>query len=151
VKELTVLEDHAKSKGLNLTNQRKKILEYFLKVEDHVSIEEFYNIVKKKDPDIGYSTVYRTLKLFSECELAREVDFGEGRVRYEHLFGHEHHDHLICEKCGLTVEFMDPDIEKLQEKLLKKHKFKPIDHKLELFGLCEKCQKNGKIKDDKRK
>jgi Fur family ferric uptake transcriptional regulator len=127
--------------NLRDTPQRELILDTFLKREEHVSAEELYDIVKKRDPSIGQATVYRNLKLFSEAGLAREVDLGDGVARYEHSYKHPHHDHLICRGCGKTVEVVDAVIEELQKRVAEKYGFKLTDHALYLYGNCEECRK----------
>ncbi len=125
---------------LKLTDQRKIILGVFLKTERHLSVEDLYNIAKKKDSSIGQATVFRTLKLLCEADIAKEVDLGDGKKRYEHKYGHEHHDHLVCLKCGRFIEAVDSRIEKLQGALCRKHGFLPRRHKMEIFGICKKCR-----------
>ena len=85
-------------KGLRLTKQREKVVDVFLRIERHLSTQDLFEIVRKKDKDISYTTVVRTLKLLVESDICRTVDFGDGIQRYEHKYGHEHHDHLICIK-----------------------------------------------------
>jgi len=139
-KELGIFIDYLRKKDLKLTEQRKEILNVFLKTERHLSVEDLYNIAKRKDPNIGQATVFRTLKLLQEADIAKEVDLGDGKIRYEHKYGHEHHDHLICIRCGRFVEAVDPKIEKLQDNLCKRHGFLPQRHKMEIFGICSKCK-----------
>lgn len=136
-----VFEEFLSSKGLKESSQRFKILEIFLNTERHLSADELYRLVREKHPEIGFTTVYRSLKLFTDSGLAREVDFADGRVRYEHNFAHKHHDHLVCIKCGSFFEVVDPKIEKLQDALTRKEGFIPIKHKLDIFGICRKCRK----------
>ena len=138
-KEFEIFDEFIRSKALRHTPQREKILDVFLSTERHVSAEELYKLVKRKFQGIGYTTVYRTMKLFSECGLCGEIDFGDGVARFEHKYGHEHHDHLICVKCGKFIEVISPGIERLQDKLADKYRFTPIKHKLEIFGICSKC------------
>jgi Fur family ferric uptake transcriptional regulator len=138
--EFDVLGEFIRSKGLRYTPQRERILDIFLSTERHVSVDELYRLVKKRYPDVGYVTVYRTMKLLSECGLCGEIDFGDGILRFEHKYGHEHHDHLICTKCGKFIEVMEPEIEKLQDKLAKKHSFMSTNHKLQIFGICRRCR-----------
>lgn len=138
-KEIEVLEKFVREKGLRYTPQREEILRAFLSVEKHLSTDDLYKIVKKKNPAIGYTTVYRTMKLLEEAGLCNEIDFGDGITRFEHRYGHEHHDHLICIKCGGYTEVVKPKIEILQEKLAKEKHFTPIRHKLQIFGVCGKC------------
>ena len=128
------------TRDLKFTSQRKLILSVFLKKEGHVSSEQLYDMVKRKDRSIGQATVYRTMKLLSESGIAREVDFGDGVVRYEHKYGHDHHDHLICERCGKNIEVLDFKIETQQEKLAKKHGFVLTGHKMYLYGICSTCR-----------
>ncbi|MBI3815538.1 MAG: transcriptional repressor [Nitrospinae bacterium] len=134
-----IFEKYISDKKLKFTSQRNFILETFLKEEGHISTEELYKKVSQKYPSIGLATVYRTLKLLSECGLAHERQFGDGQTRYEHSYEHVHHDHLICTRCGKIVEFGNADIEKLQNDVARKNKFKIYAHKLELYGLCHEC------------
>ena len=140
-KEIEILEKFIREKGLRYTPQREEILKVFLSVEKHLSADELHKIVKKKNPDIGYVTVYRTMKLLEESGLCSEVDFGDGISRFEHRYGHGHHDHLICVKCGNYTEVIKPKIEELQERLAREKHFTPIRHKLQIFGVCNKCSK----------
>lgn len=140
-KEMEILEDFIKAKGLRHTSQRDEILRVFLSVEKHLSADELHKLVSRKNPGIGYVTVYRTMKLLAEAGLCNEVDFGDGVVRFEHKYGHNHHDHLICMKCGSYTEVVSPEIEKLQDELAKGSKFIPLKHKLQIFGVCSNCSK----------
>lgn len=140
-KELLIFDDYIASKGLRHTPQRHRVLNVFLSTERHVSIDELYKLVKAKYPDIGYTTIYRTMKLLSECGLCGEIDIGDGILRFEHKYGHQHHDHLICTKCGGLTEVANPEIEELQEIMAKRHSFIPLKHKLEIFGICKDCMK----------
>jgi len=143
-KEQDIFVDFLKGQELKLTKQREEILQTFLKTDKHVSVEDLYDIVRAKDPAIGQATVFRTLKLLCEAGIAGEVDLGDKRARYEHKYGHQHHDHLICVKCGKSIEAVEPEIEKLQEALCKKFGFLPKSHKLDIFGLCKKCRPRAK-------
>jgi Fur family ferric uptake transcriptional regulator len=138
-KEIEILDKFIKSKGLRYTPQREKILSVFLSVERHVSLDELYKLVKKKFRDIGYTTVYRTMRLLSESGLCRQIDFGDGISRFEHHYNHRHHDHLVCVKCDRLIEVLDPAIEKMQERMAKAHGFNATAHRLEIFGICRQC------------
>ncbi|MFC1514789.1 Fur family transcriptional regulator [Candidatus Omnitrophota bacterium] len=139
-----IFEHFLREKDLRLTYQRKKILDIFLKTEKHLSVEDLYDIVKKKDKRIGQTTVFRTLKLLCQAGIAQEVDLGEKMIRYEHKHGHPHHDHLICVRCGACIETVDSRIERLQEELCRKYKFTPQKNRMEIFGLCSRCAKNSR-------
>ncbi len=123
------------------TSQRDIILDSFLSSDRHQTIEELYLNLRAKNPKIGYATVYRTLKLFAEAGIAKEIHFGDGQTRYEHVAEGEHHDHLVCTRCGAIVEFENETIEKLQDDVAKDHGFLIETHKLELYGICAKCRK----------
>jgi Fur family ferric uptake transcriptional regulator len=142
--EYEVFSLYLKEKDLKLTAQRELILEAFLAGRGHVSAEDLFQRARAKQPHVGFATVYRTLKHLSQCGLARELDFGDGRVKYEPEFNRQHHDHMICTQCGTYIEFMNPQIEELQEQVSKKHGFKITSHRMQLYGLCQKCQKSVK-------
>jgi Fur family transcriptional regulator, ferric uptake regulator len=139
--ERAVLEEFIAGKGLRHSKPREQILSVFLGIEKHVTIDELWAAVKAKHPGIGYATVYRTLKLLAECGLCSAINFEDGTTRYEHLYGHDHHDHIICTSCGRFVEVVDPDIERLQERLVKRYGFLPAYHRMNLYGTCRECRK----------
>lgn len=130
----------AAAKGLRSTRQRDIILDFFLSTRQHVSVEELYLKIKASHPGIGHATVYRTLKLFTEAGLAREILLNDGQTRYEHVSAGEHHDHLVCTGCNAIIEFEDETIEKLQKEIALLHGFMIKSHKLELYGLCAACR-----------
>lgn len=136
----TRFKDHLRDQHLKSTAQRDTIAEVFFATQRHISVEELYNEVKKRNPRIGYATVYRTMKLLTECGLAVERHFRDGEARYESAEKH-HHDHLICESCGRIVEFSDERIETLQEEIARRCGFRFTGHKMELYGLCPDCRK----------
>lgn len=138
--EKEILLEHIQRKGLRKTAQRDLILEIFLRTEEHLSSEDLYWLVHKKDPDVGQTTVYRTLKLLTEAGLAREVRLGDGRTYYEHHYNHEHHDHMICTECGKVIEFFSPELEAMQDAMAEKYNFKPTHHSLRILGVCEDCR-----------
>jgi Fur family transcriptional regulator, ferric uptake regulator len=142
--ELQVLKEHLVRKRLKRTEQRETILEVFLQSKRHLTVEELHNLVKYRDPSIGLTTIYRTMKLFCDCNLARANHFDEGRVRYEQQYKTAHHDHMICTKCAEAIEFVNPQIEKLQEKVARQFDFLMTNHRMEIYGLCQKCQRGSK-------
>jgi len=134
-----MFRDYLAREGLKSTSQREIILDEFLAAGSHLSTEDLYLRLRKNFPHIGYATVHRTLKLFSECGIAAERHFGDGQTRYELTSDEEHHDHLICTRCNTIIEFENPEIERLQEDVAGKHGFVIERHRLEIFGLCPKC------------
>jgi len=126
-------------KGLNTTQQRELIVETFLRSHEHVSIDELLVRVRKRNPRVGYATVYRTLKLLLDSGVASARQFEDGQTRYE--VAGAHHDHLICVKCGLILEFENDEIERLQEAMAAElGGFRVLRHKHELYCLCPKEQ-----------
>jgi len=138
--EMQVLMEYLQERKLKLTPHRQLILDVFLNHEGHRSVEDIYRVVRKQDPRVGYTTVYRTMKILVDCGLAREIDLADGITRYEHLYNHEHHDHMICMQCGQSIEFYDPGIETLQDEASAQLGFKVLDHKLQIYGLCRDCR-----------
>lgn len=135
-----ILNRYIAKHGLKSTRQRSLILEIFYSVGGHLSAEELLELVRAEDPKISQATVYRTLRLLTECGLAEPRNFGgDGQTRYE-IATDDHHDHLICTKCGTIVEFEDDEIEELQERVARAHGFEMTHHKMELYGICPTCQ-----------
>jgi Fur family ferric uptake transcriptional regulator len=135
-----------KEKGLKFTRQRDFITTEFLKSEEHVTAEDLYRKIIRKKPDIGFTTVYRTLKLLDQSGLATERVFADNLTRYEPLSAEDHHDHLICLDCGSITEFENSKIERLQERVADEFGFYTVLHKMELYGHCRKCR-SSKIKE----
>ena len=127
------IEQKCISKGVKLTEQRKIIAKIMSESDDHPDVDELYNRVSKIDPKISIATVYRTVKVFEEAGILAKHDFKGGKARYEQS-PDEHHDHLIDINSGEIIEFVDKDIENLQNEVAKKLGYKLVDHKLELYG-----------------
>ena len=121
-------------KSLRMTSQRKIIAQVLEDTADHPDVEELYTRASKIDPTISIATVYMTVKLFDEAGILDKLEFGDGRARYEDA-ERDHHDHLIDINSGSVIEFVDSDIEKLQEKIANKLGYKLMGHKLELYGV----------------
>jgi len=139
-----IFKEHLRRQGLKSTAQRDDIAHVFFASNRHISVEELYNEVKRINPRIGYATVYRTMKLLTECGLAAERHFRDAEARYESVAEGRHHDHLICEGCGKIVEFEEPRIEALQAEVARRLGFRSTGHKMELYGLCRDCHKAGR-------
>jgi Fur family transcriptional regulator, ferric uptake regulator len=132
---------HLRTVGLKQTEQRSTILRTFLETREHLSIEELHRLVKKKDPRIGTTTVYRTLKLLAGCGLASEVLFHDGIARYEHQYNRRSHHHMVCTGCGTSVEFFSPEVGQIEEEVGRKHHFVTTRHTFQIYGVCEECRK----------
>ena len=138
-----MIEKKCIEKGVKLTDQRKTIARVISESKetygesDHPDVDELYKRVSKVEPRISIATVYRTVKLFEEAGILTKHDFKGGKARYEAI-NESHHDHLIDVKTGEIIEFVDEEIEKLQEKVAKKYGYELVDHKLELYGIKKK-------------
>ena len=131
------IEQKCLAKGVKLTDQRRIIAKIMSESQDHPDVDELYNRVSKIDSRISIATVYRTVKLFEELGIVTKHDFKGGKARYEEI-NEGHHDHLIDIKTGEIIEFLDEDIEILQNKVAEKYGYKLVDHKLELYGIKKK-------------
>ena len=128
------LEKACIEKGMRMTDQRRVIARVLSSADDHPDVEELHRRAHAIDPHISIATVYRTVRLFEESGIIERHDFRDGRSRYEETPDH-HHDHLIDMKTGKVVEFVDPEIEALQEAIARKLGYKLVDHRLELYGV----------------
>ena len=135
---------HLKRVGLKHTDQRDTILRTFLETRDHLSTDELFRLVRKKDPKIGFTTIYRTLKLLAECGLASEVAFHDGVARYEHQFNRRSHHHMVCTDCGGSVEFFSPEVDRLEQEIGRKHHYVTTRHTFQVYGVCEDCRKKSR-------
>ncbi len=125
--------------NLRCSGERRTILKIFLESEEHLTLDEILSRATKINSKINNSTIYRNMEILAEIGLANKWKGPDQKTYYEHKYKHPHHDHIICNKCGEIEEFYDPIIEKTQEEVAKKLKFKISDHKLILYGLCKKC------------
>lgn len=133
-----VLRLHLARHKLKRSEQREVILDALLRSDRHVSAEELLRIVRRRHPEVGRTTVYRTLKLLTDAGLARELVI-DGQAHYERGYKREHHDHFICNTCGAILEFSSPEIERLQEEFAARLGFAIEAHRHEIFGRCSRC------------
>src|SRR5438874_6343091 len=137
----SILHQHLKRVGLKHTDQRDAILRTFLETREHLSTDELHRLVQKKDVRIGYTTVYRTLKLLAECGLASEVAFHDGIARYEHQYNRRSHHHMVCTECGSSVEFFSQEVDRLEQEIGRKYHYMTTRHPFQIDGVCEECRK----------
>ena len=122
------------ARGLRMTEQRRVVAEVLDAATDHPDVEELYVRASARDPKISIATVYRTVNLFEEAGIIERLEFGDGRARYEDA-ERDHHDHLIDMTSGEVIEFVDPEIEALQERIAEKLGYRLMGHRLELYGV----------------
>lgn len=130
----TTIIDRCEQNGLRMTDQRRTIAQVLQEAEDHPDVEEVHNRASSRDPRISIATVYRTVKLFEESGILEKLEFGDGRARYE-VADRDHHDHLIDLNSGEVIEFVDDEIEALQERIAAKLGYNLKGHRLELYGV----------------
>jgi Fur family ferric uptake transcriptional regulator len=139
-----ILREHLVRLGLKQSSQRDVILRIFLASRDHLTTEELHHLVQEVDPSVGYTTVYRALKLFTECGVAAEIEFRDGIARYEHGLNRRNHHHMVCTDCGDSVEFFSPEIEAVERSIGKQFKYTTTSHSFQIYGICRACQKKRK-------
>lgn len=135
--EHSALNRYLEKHGLKQTRQREAILDVFLEATGHLTSEELFQRVRERFPNIGFTTVYRTMKLLCDAGLAHERHFDGGTTRYE--IPHEHHDHLVCVRCGKIIEFECAMIERAQDEIAERYHFQVLRHRHELYGHCSDC------------
>lgn len=134
---MDILREYVAQNGLKFTRQRELIAEVFFQAEGHLNAEEVLERVRKEQPQVSLATVYRTMKLLTECGLAESHRFGERQTLYEPAPEEDdHHDHIICTDCGKITEFYDQRIEALQERIAEKRGFVVTHHRMELYAEC---------------
>lgn len=138
------LKKHFKKNGFKLTHQRRNIVEILLeKSSEHLNTEEIYNVVKKRCPEIGLATVYRTLQILDNLGYLNKLNLDDGTVRYQinlDISSHNHH-HLVCNNCGKIIEVEEDLLDNIENSIQKKYMFKITNHDLKFHGICEDCLK----------
>lgn len=145
-KEADIVETALRESGFRWTNQRALIVRAALATHDHFTAEELLDLCRKKDPKVSRATVYRTLSVLEEAGFVEGLETGDGGRRFEHVLGHEHHDHMVCLVCERIIEFRDDELERRQELAAKRVGFKIQRHSLRLYGTCKQCQQEQRKK-----
>lgn len=136
------LEQVCADRGMRMTGQRRVIARVLSESQDHPDVEELHRRSTEIDPGISLATVYRTVRLLEEAGILERHDFGDGRARYEET-PEEHHDHLIDMKTGRVIEFHDPEIEAMKQKIAERLGYRLVGHRLELYGQALDAPDNG--------
>ena len=129
-----------KPEGGKRSSKREQIVNVFLRQEGHLSADDLVDIIRREDQRISRATVYRTLQWMVDAGIARKVDFGEGRFRFEHSYRQPRHFHLICKNCHRSFEFLSSDIEALIEEVSGARAFTPSQSVVQIYGTCESCR-----------
>lgn len=139
--EQTIVENHLRQRGFRWTNQRALIVRMALGTHDHFTADELLLRCQRVDPKVSRATVYRTLAVLEAAGFVEGLDTGDGGRRFEHVLGHEHHDHMVCLDCGAIFEFRDDELERRQELAARRIGFQIVRHSLRIHGRCRDCQK----------
>jgi Fur family ferric uptake transcriptional regulator len=141
--ELRIVEQHLRQSGFRWTSQRATIVRTALSSHEHFTAEELLALCRQADPQVSRATVYRTLAVLEQSGFVEGLDTGDGGRRFEHVLGHEHHDHMVCLHCARIFEFHDEELERRQEAAAKKIGFRITRHSLRIHGTCRDCQRAG--------
>ena len=135
-----IFKNYVRQKGLKFTPERQLVLKYVFEIHNHFEAEDLLIKIRENGDRVSKGTIYRTLPLLVDCNLIRTVEFVEHHLHYEHTYGHKHHEHLVCLKCGKVIEFYNDVIETELKRVCKENKFILNGHKIESTGYCEKCR-----------
>ena len=139
--EILLFRSFIKRKGLRNTPEREEIIQEIFARHDHFDVDELYLRLRRKGCKVSKASIYRNIPLIMECGLIREVWHENGHMHYEHTYGHGHHCHLRCVKCGKVIEFVDKAILAMEKRLEDEYDFEVLDHRLDVTGYCETCKK----------
>lgn len=139
--EHSIVERHLRKSGFRWTSQRSLIVRMALATHDHFKPEELLERCRKVDPKVSRATVYRTLSVLEHEGFVEGLDTGDGGRRFEHVLGHEHHDHMVCQVCGEIFEFRDDELERRQDAAARRIGFRIARHSLRIYGTCRACQR----------
>ncbi|MBM4043487.1 MAG: transcriptional repressor [Planctomycetes bacterium] len=142
-------EQFLKRRGLKLTAEREAILARAFAKHRHFEAEDLLFEMRQGGSRVSKATIYRTLPLLVKCGLLREVIHGEKHAHYEHVFGHGHHDHMVCVQCGRVIEFSSQELERIQNRLCRRFGFEAESHRMQISGSCAKC--SGTMRKSKAK
>ena len=140
--EHRIVESHLRRSGFRWTNQRSLIVRTALSTHEHFTAEQLLDLCRRHDPKVSRATVYRTLAVLEEQGFVEGLDTGDGGRRFEHVLGHEHHDHMVCVGCGAIIEFRDEELERRQDAAAKRAGFRIESHSLRIYGRCRSCQRS---------
>jgi len=135
-----IFRQFLEERGQRLTKERNAVLQKAFSCKAHFDPEALYLEMRKKGLKASRASVYRTLNLLCECGLVEKVSKTDHGTIYEHTFGHQHHDHMVCINCGKVIEFYSENLEKFQEEICRERDFKGKSHTLEIRGYCRHCQ-----------
>lgn len=137
-----IFHEFLRDRGLKYTEERERILRAVMKNDEHFEAEQLLMDMRQSGMRVGKATVYRTLKLLVACGIVKEVHFSNKQVHYEHTYGQDPHDHMVCRRCGRIIEFDAGDVLRLRTALAASRGFHALSHRFQITGLCEACVKS---------
>ncbi|NNF07891.1 MAG: transcriptional repressor [Candidatus Eisenbacteria bacterium] len=135
-----VFATYLKEHRLRNTAERNAVLKELVQAKDHLDAEGLLVRLRKRSHPVSRATLYRTLDHLVIAGLVKKHSFGQGHAQYEYVLGRKHHDHMVCDRCGLVIEFINDEIESLQEEVCRQHGFQSTNHVMEIFGICKDCR-----------
>jgi Fur family ferric uptake transcriptional regulator len=132
--------DYLRDRNLRLTPERRAVLDVILSREGHFDAEELLRFLRRRSRPVSRATLYRTLEHLTAAGLVKMHRFGRGHALYEHVYGRKHHDHMVCDRCQEVIEFVNDEIERLQDEVCRLYRFRATNHVMQIFGICETCQ-----------
>jgi Fur family ferric uptake transcriptional regulator len=146
-----MLRNFLSSRGLNASKTRDAVVDAFLATQGHIDLQSLVETARRLHAGVSFATVYRTMKLLEEAGIATARRFGDARgTLFEVAIGRTHHDHLICLSCGRIVEFVQPEVERLQDEIAAAHGFSLEQHRHELYGTCATCRRGRRAPAERR-
>ena len=133
-------ENYLRRRNLRMTPERRNVLEVIVRRQGHWDAEELLHFLKGRKHPVSRATLYRTLDHLREAGLVKMHRFGRGHALFEHVYGRQHHDHMVCDRCGKVIEFVNEEIERLQEEMCRVHGFHSTNHVMQIFGICRECR-----------
>jgi Fur family ferric uptake transcriptional regulator len=158
----TLFREYLRDRRLKYTRERQTLVQEVLSNSEHFEAEQLLISLRQAGKRVAKATIYRTLPLLVDCGIIKQVQFGDSLARYEHTFGQDPHDHMVCRRCRRIIEFDSSEVLRLRKELAGRHRFYPISHRFQITGLCEKClascppglgtpDDNGKVSKEPRK
>jgi Fur family ferric uptake transcriptional regulator len=136
-----IFGEFLRDRGLKYTGERKRLIACVMRNDEHFEAEQLLRQMRQAGIRVGKATIYRTLKLLVACGIIKEVHFSNKQVHYEHTYGQDPHDHMVCRRCGRIIEFDAADVLRLRTAIAAGHRFHALAHRFQITGLCEACVK----------
>ena len=138
--EIDLFRSFISQRGLRNTPEREEIIREIFSTHDHFDVDELYLRMREKGSKVSKASIYRNIPLIMECGLIKEVWHENGHMHYEHIYGHAHHCHIRCIRCGKVIEFVEKQLRQIEKRLAEQYDFEIVDHNLDIIGYCSECK-----------